>query len=76
MIDLSLLTKEFVNVYQNSFNSPETIFIMSDTSIKNNIATSISHTQIEYNIIRKTVHYAMNVSFTEAKLFTIRCDIS
>jgi len=63
------------NVYQSSSNSSETIFIISDTSVKNNIATSVSHPQREHNI-RKTVHHAMNISSTEAKLFTIRCDIS
>ena len=31
------------NIYQDSSNSPDTIFIISDASVKNNIVTSISY---------------------------------
>ena len=31
------------NIYQDSSNSPDTIFIISDVSVKNNIVTSISY---------------------------------
>jgi len=52
------------------------MFIISDASVKNNIAISISHIQREHDIVMKSIYYAMNISFTEAKLFIIRCSIS
>ena len=64
------------NVYQRSSNSHDIIFIISDTSVKNNIVISVSYIQRKHNIIRKTVYYAMNILSTEAKLFIIRCGIS
>jgi len=64
------------NVYQGFSNNPDTVFIISNTSVKNNTVTSVSHIQREHNIITKTVHHAMNVSSTEAELFAIRCSIS
>jgi len=61
------------NIYENS---QDTILIISDVSVKNNIAISVSYIWREYKIIVKTVHYAMNVLSTEAELCAIRCDIS
>ena len=52
------------------------MLIISDTSVKNNIATSVLHIRIEYKIIMKTIYYTMNIISTEAELFAIRCDIS
>jgi len=49
------------------------MFIIFDASIKNNVATTLIFKE---NITLKTVHHAMNVSSTEAKLFAIRYDIS
>ena len=45
-------------------------------SVKNNTATLVLHIQREYKIIAKTIHHTMNISTTEAKLFTIRYGIS
>ena len=50
--------------------------ITSDASIKNNIATSISHMHISNQPLIKTLHHAVFVTSTEAKLFTIRCGIN
>lgn len=36
----------------------------------------VSHIQRDYEIIAKTIHNIINISLTEAKLFTIRCGIS
>jgi len=44
----------------------------TNTSIKNNIATSISHIYSYGNGIKKTIHYTINVSLTKMKLFAIR----
>jgi len=64
------------NIYQSSSNSPKTIFIISNTSVKNNIATFVFYIWRKHNIIRKAVHYAINILSAEAKLSTIRYDIS
>jgi len=50
------------------------IFIISDTGIKNNIATSIAY--VHNKSIVKTVHYTINVTSTEAELFTIKSSIN
>jgi len=50
--------------------------ITMDTSIKNNIATFISHTYISNQPLIKTIHHAAFVTSSEAKLFTIRCGIN
>jgi len=57
-------------------NSPSTAIVITNTSIKNNIATSILHTHTHNNPIIKTLHHAVHVSSTEAELFTIRCSIN
>ena len=49
--------------------------VTSDTSIKNDIATSISHTHIS-NQPLKTFHYTVFVTSTEAEMFAIRCSIN
>jgi len=55
---------------------PETIIIIFDASIKNNVITSISHVCSHQNILAKTIHYAINITSTEVELFTIRCGIN
>jgi len=59
-----------------SFDSPSSALIVTDASIKNNVATSISHIHIHNKPITKTLHNALNVTSTEAELFTIRCGIN
>ena len=50
--------------------------ITSDASIKNNIATSISHMHIFNQPFIKTLHHAAFITSTEAEMFAIRCDIN
>jgi len=52
------------------------VIIILDASIKNNIATSINHIYFYFNPIKKIFYYAINITTTEAELFTIRCGIS
>jgi len=54
-------------------SSPYTALVITDASIRNNIATSVSH--IHCPLI-KTVHHASFVTSTEAELFAIRCGIN
>jgi len=47
-----------------------------DASIKNDIATSISHTHIANSLLIKTLYHAAFITSTEAELFAIRCNIN
>jgi len=49
---------------------------VSNASIKNHITTSISHIHSYNKPIIKTIHRAINITTTEAKLFTICCGIN
>jgi len=57
-------------------SSPSTAIVVTDASIKNDIATSISHMHTHNKPIAKTVHHTVHVTSTEAKLFAIRCSIN
>jgi len=59
-----------------SSSSPHTAIVVSDASIKNNIATSILHIYICNHPLTKIVHHATFVTSTEAELFAIRCSIN
>ena len=52
-------------IYKDFLNNQDTIFIIVDTSIKNNIATLVFHIQKSHNIINKSVHHTINVNSTE-----------
>jgi len=52
------------------------VIVILDASIKNNIATSITHIYSYSNPVKKTLHQAINVNMTEVELFTIRYGIS
>ena len=64
------------NSIKGSFNSHDIMLIISDASVKNNIATSVLHIRREHKIIMKTIYHTMNITSTEAELFAMRCDIS
>ena len=50
--------------------------IISDADIMNNIVTSIAHIHIYNRPIIKTIHHAVNITSTEAKLFITKCGIN
>jgi len=50
--------------------------IVTDASIKNNIATSILYVHLVDHPLIKTVYYAAFVTSTEAELSAIRCGIN
>jgi len=64
------------NLAFDSSSDPSHALIITDTSVKNNIVTSISHTHIYNRPVMKTLHHVVNVMSTEAELFTIRCGIN
>jgi len=57
-------------------SSLHTAIIVTDASIKNDIATSISHVHICDHPLTKMVHHTAFITSTEAELFAIRCGIN
>ena len=49
--------------------------IITDTNIRNNVATSITHIHIHDRPVIKTLHYIVNINSMEAELFAIRYGI-
>ena len=76
--------KDITNIYlckhdkvlEDSLVVYKTVIIISNTSIKNNIAMTISYVCLGYNILVKTIHYTVNITSTEMELFAIRCGIN
>jgi len=52
------------------------MLIIADASIKNKVATLVSHIYRGQEIIAKFIYYTMNVTSIEAKLFAIRYGIN
>ena len=57
-------------------SNPSSTIIVSNASIKNHVATSISHIHSYNKPVVKTMHRVINVTTTEAKLFVIHCGIN
>ena len=64
------------NIYKDFLIDQNTVLVISNTNIKNNITISVSYIHKKQDTITKTVHYIMNVLSTEAELFIIRCGIN
>ena len=64
------------NIVIKLSNSPSTTIVVTDASVKNNIATSILHMHTYNNPITKTLHHVVYITSTEAELFIIRCSIN
>ena len=54
----------------------KTVIVITDTNIKNNIASFISHVHFFSNILKKTLYHTANVIIMKAKLFAIRYKIN
>ena len=52
------------------------VTVISDISIKNQVAASIMHVYLYNNLVKKTIHHIVKITTTEAKLFAIRCGIN
>ena len=57
-------------------SSPSSTIVVTNASIKNNIATLIVYIHQANFILTKTVHHAVFVTSSEAKLFAMRCGIN
>jgi len=74
--DNKYCTYQLDEMVLKSSSSLSIAIIASDTSIKNNVATLISHTHMYNRLITKTIYHVVHVTSTEAELFTIRCGIN
>ena len=61
--------------FQASTNS-KTAVVVSDASIKNQVATSIAYIYTYNSLVIKMIHHTTNITLTEAKLFAIRYGIN
>jgi len=68
--------QELDKIAIESLDNLSSALIVTDDSIKINVATSITHIHICDKLITKTLYHALNISSTEAKLFVIRCGIN
>ena len=64
------------NIVLTTSSDLSAIIIISGTSIKNNIATSITYVHLFSNFLKKTLHHAINIIITDVELFAIRCGIN
>jgi len=72
IVHLYKLSKIFRNFLQNTKN----VVVISNASIKNNVAISIAHVCLGRKIMTKTIHYAINIISIEIELFIIRYGIN
>ena len=68
--------QELDNMVLHCSSEPHTALMITYVSIKNDIATSISHIHSANRLLIKTVHHASFVTSMEAELFAIRCSIN
>ena len=59
-----------------SLENPSHALVITNASIKNNMATSIAYIYIHNRSVVKILHHTVNINNTEAKLFVIRYDIN
>lgn len=64
------------NLAITSSESPSHALVVTDASIKNNIATSITHIHIHNKSVIKMLHHAINITSAEVELFAIRCSLN
>ena len=63
-------------IFEDSLLDPKTVTIISNASIKNNIATLILHICFSHNILAKSIYHAIIFTSAETELFAIRCGIN
>ena len=64
------------NISLQSLLDSHTAIVVLNASIKNSITTSIAHIHTHNSPVIKIIHYAINVTSTEAEIFTLWCGIN
>ena len=68
--------QELDDMVLSNSSLPQSALVITDASIKNDIAISVLHIHIANRPLTKTVHHASFVTSTEVELFVIRCGIN
>jgi len=68
--------KNLEEIMLRAFSDFFSSIVILDVSIKNQVATSISHIHSFNKPVVKTLHRAINITTAEAKLFAIHCSIN
>lgn len=76
MADILSCIANLLNTNQASSSNTNKSIVVTDASIKSNVATSIAHIYIYDKSIIKTLYHMVNIIFTEAELFFIKCSIN
>jgi len=63
--------KKLDDITLRASSNPSSTIIVSDASIMNHVTISISHIHSFNKPVVKTIHRAINITTTEAELFTI-----
>ena len=74
--DLKTYIQQLDNLVLESSSTPFNALVITDASVKNNVAIFISHIHIHNKPVTKMLHQAMNVISTKAELFAIRYSIN
>ena len=74
--NLSSHSCQLDNLALSLLENPSHALIITNTSVKNNVATSIAHVYIHDKPVIKTLYHVVNINSIEAKLFAIRCGIN
>jgi len=59
-----------------SSSSSSNALVITDTSVKNNVTSSIAHIHVFNKPVVKTFHHMVNITSSEAEFFAIRCGIN
>ena len=57
-------------------SDPHSVVVVSNASIKNQVAMLISHIHSHNDLVIKTIHHVVKIISNEAKFFAIRCSIN
>ena len=74
--DIKSYLHDLNNITINTSIDSHSMMVISDTSIRNNIATFILHIHSYNRPIIKIIHHTVNITSTKAKLFAIRYGIN
>ena len=71
-----LYTQQLDNLAIESSSSVTNALVITDASVKNSVAMSISHIHVYNKPVVKTLYHAVNVISTEAEFFALCCGIN
>jgi len=71
-----LHTQQLDDFAIKSFSLATNALVITDASVKNSVATSISHIHVHNKPVVKTLYHAINVTSTEAEFFVLHYSIN